>query len=78
MKPSGRIRICLDFSWPWRPRGTPKDSVCLDGDTPTSINDGIRGEWPTWMISCRDVLQRLLFCNTTHVMSKIDWLDAYK
>ena len=78
LKPSGRIRICLDFSWPWRARGTPKDQVDLSSTTPTSLNDGIRGDWPVWMISCKDVLYRLLYCNPSSMMSKIDWLDAYK
>ena len=78
LKPSGRIRICLDFSWPWRPKGSTKESVDLTGSEPTSLNDGIRGDWPVWMISCKDVLTRLLYCNTSSFMAKIDWLDAYK
>lgn len=44
-----------------------------------SVNQSIDvSKFPVKMIATAQVLNRLLFCDTDHLMCKVDWADAYK
>ena len=78
LKPNGDARVCVDQSWPRKEKKDQsrpgKVKKVPDELRPLSVNESIDiKDFPTLMISLKDVLLRLLHCLPTYLVSKIDW-----
>ena len=77
LKPNGDCRVCVDQSFP---RAASTTDPYLD-PAPISVNASIDTRWtnmPTFMITTTQVLERLIDCLPSFLLTKVDWADAYK
>jgi len=73
LKPNGSARVCVNMSWPHLV------APDLEGSVPCSQNAGVDIEqYPTKMVTSRDLLMRIVSVGPSVYMAKIDWADAYK